>query len=211
MRAGVTLAAALFLSALTAGAQAGVTLFTSPGGIQPDENVLMIGQNADPTKVDAETNQTNSGILFTSDENIFPPASGQARVEAEDGSYRTICIEIAPQLGFLELEFNVNVLRQSGNGQMLIEVFGAGDLSPAPFLVDLDENGENYFGLQATGGAMMTKVCLTIEAGDSTEIMDTRQWRIGGVGPLVPEASTFAMFGVGLVPFAAMLIKRRRR
>jgi hypothetical protein len=208
LRTASVFAAALFLGLTASGANAQITLFQSPGGIQPDENVLMDGQDPnDPTKVNAHTNQTLAGILFTSDESIFPPAQGQARVEATDGSYQTICIEIVPGMGFTELEFNVNVLNSAGDGTALIEVFGVGDVTPNTFNVDLDANGENYFGLQASPGTMMTKVCITTT---DTQILDTRQWRVGGVGALVPEASTFAMFGVGLLPIAGLMFKRRR-
>ena len=190
MRAIQSLAIALLLTAMTAGAQAQVLFHDDPNSLQPGENVLMDSYSG--FNVFGHTNQTNTGVTFTSDENIIAPAQGQARVEAEDGvGYQTLCFELAPGFGFRELEVNVNVQDSAGNGNITWTVEGINDAGfPFVFNHTIDAHGENWFSFEAVGGATMTKVCFTSDV----DVIDTRQWRVGGVGPLnnVPEGSSLA-------------------
>ena len=206
MRAIPSLATALFLAALTAGAQAQITFHDNdPGAIQPGQNVLMDSNSG--FNVFGHTNQTLTGVTFTSDEDIFPPAQGQARVEAVDGGYTTLCFELTPGFGFRELEFDLHVAGRS-DGTIKLEVFGVGPGVPVEFNTTIDANGSNWFSFEALNGTTMTKVCLTT----NVDVGDTRQWRVGGVGPLnnVPEGSSLALLGTGLLPLAGIAMKRRK-
>ena len=206
LRAVLTLAAVLLLAVFGRGAQAQLTFHDhDPGALQPGENVLMDGQSG--FNVFGHTNQTNTPVIFTSDEDIFAPAQGQARVEAVDGVYRTLCFELAAGFGFKELEFNVNADSRT-DGSITLEVFGVGTDLPFQTTTFLNANGENWFSFEAGPATTMTKVCITT----NIDIKDTRQWRVGGVGPLgnVPEGSSFAMLGAGVLPVLGLVIKRRR-
>jgi hypothetical protein len=206
MRAVLTLAAVLFLAALGRGAQAQITFHDNdPGAIQPGENVLLDSSSA--FNVFGHTNQTNTPVTFTSDENIFAPAQGQARVEAVDGGYKSLCFELTPGFGFKELEFDAHVAGRQ-DGMITLEVFGVGTGVPVQFTTTLDHNGSNWFSFEALGNTTMTKVCITT----TVDLVDTRQWRVGGVGPLghVPEGSSLAMLGMGVIPVLGLAIKRRK-
>jgi hypothetical protein len=207
VRAARALATALFLTALTVGAHAQITFNEhAPGALQPPENVLM--DSASGFNVFGHTNQTNTGVIFTSDEDIIAPAQGQARVEATDDGYKTLCIELAPGFGFRAIEFDVNVFDRAGDGTIQIEVFGIGAGVPVVFNSTVDANGSNWFSLQAGAASMMTKICITT----NVDIQDTRQWRLGGIGELqvVPEGSSLALLGTGLLPLIGFAIRRRR-
>lgn len=206
LRAVSTLAAVLTLAAFGSGAQAQITFHDNdPGAIQPNENVLM--DSSSGFNVFGHTNQTNTPVTFTSDEDIFPPAQGQARVEAVDGGYKSLCFELGNGFGFKELEFDAHVAGRQ-DGLISLEVFGVGTGVPITFNTTLDHNGSNWFSFEALGGTTMTKVCITT----TVDLVDTRQWRVGGVGPLgnVPEGSSMAMLGVGILPVLGLVIKRRR-
>jgi hypothetical protein len=203
MRAIPSLAAALFLTVMSVGAQAQI-VFHPDQSLHPGENVLM--DSSSGFNVFGHTNQTNVGITFTSDENIIAPAQGQARVEAADAvGYKTVCLEITPGFAFKQLEFNVNAV---DDGNITIEVFGIGPGVPVSESFTLDGAGENFFGVEALAGTAMTKVCITTDV----DVIDTRQWRIGGVGPVnnIPEGSSLALLGTGLLPLASIVIKRRK-
>jgi hypothetical protein len=214
-RAIPTLAATLFLSVIAAGSQAQINFYPhASGSLQPAENVLM--DTASGFNVFGHTNNTNVGIIFTSNENLISPAQGQARVEAADAvGYKQLCIEIIPGWGFTELELNANVFDKAGNGTIAFDVYVDGVANPFPFASFVNKNGANWFDFEALGTMQMTKVCFN----SSVDILDTRQWRIGGVRPLggdpppppnVPEGSSALLLGTGLLPFGAMLLTRRR-
>src|SRR5687768_18516048 len=74
---------------------ASATLLLEPGlvgGSGDVENVLLTdtGGVAGDNLVTGETNQTHEIVNFTSNEDIFVPAGGQARIEAVDGTFNRI-------------------------------------------------------------------------------------------------------------------------
>jgi hypothetical protein len=211
MRLLSALTAATFLTALSVGARADITFHDHlPGALQPAENVLI--DSSSGFNVFGHTNTTNKNVTFTSDENLMEGAQGQANVSPVDGGYKTLCIEIVPGWGFTEIEFNVNMGRISTGfmGNIQIDVYGVGSDLPATHFSTIDENGADWFSIETSNGTMMTKVCITTDQ----EMQDTRQWRVGGVallpGDNVPEGSSIAMLGTGILPLAGFMMKRRR-
>lgn len=140
-------------------------------------------------------------IDFESDELLFAPSSGQARVEATDGGLSYL--RIAPVGGtFFKLQLNV-FASESGS----ISFTGSPGGDSVAFL--LSENGQNFFTI--TGDDEFSWVAFTT----TTDIVaDVRQVRLGpgaggGGDPLtIPEPSTLALFGLSL--FGAGIARRRR-
>ena len=69
-------------------------------------------------------------------------------------------------------------------------------------------NGENFLTITAIHGQLMTDVAIS----SATDILDGRQFRIGGIQPIpvdVPEPASLAMFGAGLFAIAGLRRKRR--
>lgn len=207
LRAVCSLAAVLTFSAISAGARADINmLFGSQGQVPTDENVLMDSSSAN--QVFGHTNNTNANVIFTSDENIIAPAQGQARVEAADGvGYKSLCFEYESGIGSKTVEVNLNVAaRSSGN-----VTWTAYDQFGNSFVFNpqaVSSQGANWFDFVATNGELITKVCLASDV----DILDSRQWRVGGVGPAnVPEGSSVALFATGIVPLVGFAIKRRKK
>ena len=199
------------LSGQTTFARAQITFYVGPGALQPPENVLM--DSSSGFNVYGHTNQSNEGVTFTSDENILSPSQGQARVEAADGKgYQFLAINLTdPKLGFKEIEFNLNVFKPAhgqANGTVFIDVYGLGMGVPvtSPGFA-ISSAGQNFFSIEAGANTWIQKV----DFRTNKDVLDTRQIRMGGVGPTsVPEGPSIAMLGVGLIPVAAVMWKRLR-
>ena len=215
-RAGVTPAAfaaaataALGLIALaSAPARADIIFYNSPGGIQPEENVLLVSNQVGPT-IEGTTNQTDSLVNFTQPvlpENLTTPANGQARIAAVDGAYTSLRTSLASGTTFSLFEANpiflsgglpFNVIVTEDNGATTTGTFTSG-------------NGQSYFGVQAIAGQRISFIDIV---GPTNSIQDVRQIRIGGVQStvtVVPEPGAVA-FGVVMGGGLLGLIARGKR
>src|SRR5687768_1653130 len=106
--------AALAAAALCAAANApaGVIIEDRPSFVQPDENVLLRDDNSAGLTTTGVTNQTRTLVLFSqpvSPELILSPSQGQARIDAVDGEFTSLRIELANGLMFTELEANPHI------------------------------------------------------------------------------------------------------
>jgi hypothetical protein len=198
-------AIALGALALCAGpAAADVVVFSAPPyPSNPDENVLL---NTDTTGmvVTGLTNQTNSTVLFTGQENLLAPPQGQARIEAIDGAFNYLDIALAsPLLGFTAIEFNIDA---ATSGQATIHFFDQlGNMFGTSYA--LGASGSNFFNALASNGQYITHATIT-----STVPLDSiGQVRLGGVTGLsaVPEPATWVTMILGFFGLGALMRRRR--
>lgn len=189
MRALVKISTAILICCIAStAARADIIINNSPGGGNPDENILFNGAvgaaggfTGPGQTIQGVTNQ--SGLLLdimsgTGGPNLFG-SGGAAMLTAENGvPFGAAGVMFGDgDFDFItDFKFNVNAI---ADGSLTIDVFDdeAGNtlLSSATF--DLDKNGQNWFRITGTGGDDFAKVTITAN-GDI--IGDIRQIRISG-------------------------------
>jgi hypothetical protein len=196
-----TAAAALLFAALPASAT--LTLTSGlVGGSGDVENVQFNDSGLISTgiMVQGQTNQTDTVVNFTGNEILTTPAQGQARIEAQDGSFDFIRIQLADtSLGFDKLQFNLDA-----------EVAGTADFTATDqfgkvFTFDdvaLKAGGQNFFTLGSEDGQVAVSFTL-LSTVQIQNINDLQQVRIGPTALTpptdVPEPASLALLGAGLV------------
>lgn len=203
------LAAGTAIAIASAPASAAVVIINSPGAVQPSENVLFQTTNQTGTTVEGVTNQTNTRVRFTSttDTLLTTGSQGQARLEATDGSLDQLTFGLTNMMTFTEAEFNLfNAL--SNTTQVVISLSSGLTQTFA-----LSPNGQNFFGVRATGGDTLTSISFNT---NGSGVADLRQVRIGGISSqmgAVPEPSTWAMmlFGFAFIGGAMRTAKQRQK
>src|SRR5262245_9589702 len=148
-----------------------IYFFNNPAGYQAqlnalaitDVNVLFNGAGTVAGPASPVTGRTNVGgdfVNFTSNENLVTPASGQARVEANDGAFSLLTI--LPQVAtdrFGAISFNLNPVNPGGpplNGTVTFLLTGTVGNQPAPQSVP--SNGLFFFGAIAINAQRIASV-----------------------------------------------------
>jgi len=93
-----------------------------------------------------------------------------------------------------QVQFTVNYTL--AGGQVFNQVF------------NVDTNGQNFFGIQASMGAVINSI--TVQGLGGTNFQSIDQWRIGGFGNAVPEPASMLLLGSGLAGLAAGVRRRLR-
>lgn len=202
--AGFALAGTLLLSG-----NAHATLMLSPtllGGSGDVQNVLLTNTGASGNLVTGELNQTQEVVNFSSNESIFAPAGGQARIEATDGSFTFLEFALADMTkGFSKVQFNLDAVTNGTVDIFLLDQFG----TTFSFLdQELTRSGQNFF----TGFSLDEQVIVKVTINSSnplTGISDLEQIRLGpvaidgggggGGGGELPEPGSLALVALGLV------------
>ena len=192
--------------------------------------IFQAGNNPQPNEVNVNLNPgtgfTVTGVLpgfpmttveFTSTQELNAQPSGQAFVEANDtqGQDDTPLTNVAVSLTngwvFEDIIFNLRQIGQNAGtgGPATITVNGTVS-GPQVFTPTLDDNGQNFFTIYATGESISSVSILA--AGGFSDISQVRisgpMDENGGGGSEIPEPSTFALLGGSL---ALIGIVRRMR
>lgn len=192
-----------------------ITLGNNP---QPNENNILLNTGTSGTTVTGTLNTfPNVLVNFTSNQALTEPASGQARIQAQNGSALTsLSVSLANGLTYGDLIFNpaiVGNLGSGGTGTVNV-ITTAGTSAPFSFTVG---PGQNYVTVLAGPGEGIISTTVSVPGGFAS----FQQPRISGPfnvavpqgggggtqGGFVPEPATFALMGGGLAGIA--LLRRK--
>lgn len=172
----------------------------SPGDT---ENVLFDVNQPTGFRQVGTTNQTNSIVNFDGQELLDASGSqGQARLEAVDGGFTELCIDLDdPLLGYTRIILNLNATADGSVTFTASDMFGSDVMGTFA----LRGSGENFFTVYATNGSLIDSLCFTT----TVDLQDVRQVRLGGVqANAIPGPAALLPFAVGL---ASMRRRRRSR
>jgi hypothetical protein len=215
-----------------AAATAGIIGFSSPasaavelcyevGNAQPqcastNVNVLVNQQTGDPVTASDNDNTTNVTYSFTSstETTLVQNASGQADVASgdADGTINQITFSIVNGSANL-VTFNLVPLGPQSPGtdatSVIVTLAGGGTVT----IPGLDGNGNNFFGIRATGGDSITSLSFGGFSPDGSGIQALNQVRLNLVPTQtapVPEPGTWAMMLIGFGGMGVAMRRRRR-
>jgi len=210
---------AIALSVAAASANATLTLCEGPSGctIQGPgiENVLLPAVGTTGTLITGTTNQSNTLIDFTSTEAMVVTGSGQAKLEAVDGSLGNVAIQAQlATIGFTDFIFNVHADVTGQINVAATDNFGTVfDFGPRA----ASQNGQNWFTIGSLDDQYIKSVA--ISGIGITGIDELQQVRVdpatlpgggGGTGGNeVPIPAAAWLFGSALLGLGGIARKRK--
>ena len=223
LRAALMAAALGFAGPGTAYADVIFTLGNNP---QPDEENILFQEagtiDGPATTVTGLTQTSDLFVFFTSNENLVATASGQARLEAEDGAFTTLTFGVQGGT-FGDFILNPHLLHDTGpppTGTIDVTVNLVGE-APATFTYAAG-GGENFLTIVAINGERISSINIT--SSQEIAFFDLQQPRIstatncpeGSTDPLcgprpVPEPGMLSLIGIALAGGSAALRRRQTR
>jgi hypothetical protein len=206
----LALAAGLACAVLITAPSAQATIFINTGNHpQSDEENILFGSFQNGTLFTGTTNQTHTGVQFTSTANLENGGVGQAKLIGPGNTNilgGTSVTFTVPGGTFGDLIFNAAITGR-GTSPGLATV-SALDNNGDPFSLNTDlGHGSNFFTLTTDGIETITSVTITL--GANTVIGQLAQYRVSGLGgTTVPEPASLVMLGSALLGFGVL---RRRK
>jgi hypothetical protein len=223
MRSLSLFSAILIACVASATARADIIIQKTPGGGNPDENILFNngGLNLGPgPTIEGITNQSGLKLDIMSGGGNIVGSGGQATVEGEGGAAfgGSGVSFFGGDFDFItDFKFNVDATQ---NGSLTVEAFDENGMSVGTFTDDLKQGGQNFFRVTGTNGDNFAKVTIT-STGDI--INQIRQIRISGgnngggetipppfPGPGLPEPGSILLWSVLTLAAGAFVVSRRR-
>ena len=193
-------------------------IFTLGNNPQPDEeNILFVDDTG--TTVFGTTQDSGLDVFFTGTETLVANG-GQARIEAEDGSFNFLNFGVVEGT-FGDFILNPRILGTggtSGNIHVVVEE-PTGDTSSFDYTAG---TGNNFLTILAINGQRISNITLTSTA--PLELVDFRQPRISrvascpaestdplctGIPLIVPEPMPLSLVGIGLIVLGALRFRSR--
>jgi hypothetical protein len=194
-------------------AQAKATVIFTPGNNpQADEANILFGAAESGSTITGTIDSTTIDVSFSSltSQTLSQTSAGQADISAVGGNLTSLDIMVA---GYGFGDFIMNPF--FGTGNLTVTAIDLNDVSSS-FAYALG-NGQNFLTITTDGGTLMKEIQLTFLSGGS--FIDFKQPRISGVCEIVrdscipvsiPEPSTFALMGSGLVAFYLLFLFKFR-
>ncbi|MXO85822.1 PEPxxWA-CTERM sorting domain-containing protein [Altererythrobacter aurantiacus] len=185
---------------------------TGTSCVNTDENVIL-NDGTDQTVVTGETNQSATGVTFTSSTDLLDVNNGQSSLTATDGLLNSLSFQLEDGATFQTASFNLAPLtgNNANEATSVIFTFSTGEMQEFA----LSGNGNNFFGVTADPGEALTGISFTTLPGGNG-IDSFRQLRLGGIATTptgaVPEPSTWALMllGFGFVGGAMRARKQKQ-
>jgi len=204
---------------LASAASANLTLTPGlVGGSGDIDNVIFNACNLSPgpaltVQGCLNTNHTTL-VNFTGNENLLISGGGQAVVNAQDGFFDRVTIQLADATqGFGKLQFNLDAVANGTANFVAVDQFGQSFFFND---VALSGAGENKFTLGSADGQVAKSFTL-VSTVAIQNITDLEQVRLGPADitppppppPPIPEPASLALLGMGLL--GTLAIRRKKR
>jgi hypothetical protein len=179
---------------------------------QSDEENILLNTGTTGPSVVGVANQSGIGVLFSSTTDILSePATGQARVEAQDGFLNDITVSV-PGGSFIDLIINPLIGEAAGipggtaNVSVIANEPGGGTVTDT-FSYTLG-NGNNFLTMFAINGETIASVTIDSALG----FTDLRQPRISGAAlNRTPDGgSTLALLGTAVGALSMRRLRARK-